>query len=287
MPKAAVGGIELYYETYGDGPPLLLVPGLGGVGSYWRPQIDALSEQFKVIVHDHRGTGRSTRSEIAYSVDQMTSDLLNLMDALGIERAHLVGHSTGAAIGQTMAIERPDRVDRLVLYAGWTSCDPFMRRVFETRKTLLLDSGVEAYIKATPVFLFPDWWINQNAESFAKADLDLVADFPSAKIAASRCDAVMNFDRVDRLGEIHAPTLVICAADDFLTPAYFSRDLAERIPNTELNILPRGGHCVSQTLPESFNQVVLDFLEARASGALSGKPPPEVYRASAGRLVGR
>jgi aminoacrylate hydrolase len=121
MPKAAVGGIELYYETYGDGPPLLLVPGLGGVGSYWRPQIDALSEQFKVIVHDHRGTGRSTRSEIAYSVDQMTSDLLILMDALGIERAHLVGHSTGAAIGQTMAIERPDRVDRLVLYAGWTS----------------------------------------------------------------------------------------------------------------------------------------------------------------------
>jgi aminoacrylate hydrolase len=287
MPKVAVGGIELYYEMHGDGPPLLLVPGLGGIGSYWRPQIDALSEQFKVIVHDHQGTGRSSRSEIAYSVDQMTSDLLKLMDALGIERAHLVGHSTGAAIGQTMAIERPDRIDRLVLYAGWTSCDPFMRRVFETRKTLLLDSGVEAYIKATPVFLFPDWWINQNAESFAKADLDLAADFPSAKIAASRCDAVMNFNRVDQLGELHAPTLVICAADDFLTPAYFSRDLADRIPNAELNILPRGGHCVSQTLPESFNEVVLDFLEAQPSGAVAAKPSADIYQAAAERLARR
>ena len=168
MPKAAVGGIELYYESYGAGPPLLLVPGLGGVGSYWRPQIDAFSKRYKVIVHDHRGTGRSTRSEMAYSVDQMTSDLLNLMDGLGIERAHLVGHSTGGAIGQTMAIEHPDRIDRLVLYASWTCCDPFMRRVFETRKTLLLESGVEAYIKATPVFLFPDWWMIRTRKAWPR-----------------------------------------------------------------------------------------------------------------------
>jgi aminoacrylate hydrolase len=208
------------------------------------------------------------------------------MDALGIDRAHLLGHSTGGAIGQTIAIEHPDRIDRLVLYASWTCCDPFMRRVFETRKTLLLESGVEAYIKATPVFLFPDWWINQNAESFAKADLDLIADFPSAKIAASRCDAVMNFDRVAQLGEIHAPTLIICAADDFLTPAYFSRDLAEQIANTELNILPRGGHCVSQTMPESFNEAVLDFLEAGSSRTLSSNPAAGLYRTSTGRVAG-
>jgi len=278
MPKAAVDGIELYYETHGEGVPLLLVPGLGGVGNYWGPQIGPFSERFKVIVHDHRGTGQSTRSETAYSVDQMTRDLLNLMDTLGIERAHLVGHSTGGAIGQTMAIERPDRIDKLVLYATWTTCDPFMRRVFETRKTLLLDSGVEAYIKATPIFLFPDWWINQNAESLAKADRDTVAGFPSATIAASRCDAVMNFNRVDQLGDIRAPTLVMCAADDFLTPAYFSRALAERIANTELKILPRGGHCVSQTQPESFNEAVLSFLEAQPRSSRAAKTPSPEHR---------
>lgn len=261
MPKAAVDGIEIHYETFGDGPPLLLVPGLGGVGNYWTPQIKSFSECFTVIVHDHRGTGQSTRSEIFYSVDRMTRDLLGLMDALGIEKAHLVGHSTGGAIGQTMAIEHPDRIDKLVLYATWTKCDPFMRRVFEIRKTLLLDSGVEAYIKATPIFLYPDWWINQNADALEKADRDLIPGFPSAEIAASRCDAVMNFDRANQLSEIQACPLVLCAADDFLTPAYFSRELAEQIAGAELKILPRGGHCVSQTQPESFNEAVLNFLQ--------------------------
>jgi aminoacrylate hydrolase len=263
MPKVAVDGIEIYYETFGSGPPLFLVPGLGGVGNYWAHQIKTFSEHFTVIVHDHRGTGQSTRSEIFYSVDQMTKDLLGLMDALGINKAHLVGHSTGGAIGQTMAIEHSDRIDRLVLYATWTKCDPYMRRIFEIRKTLLLDSGVEAYIKATPIFLYPDWWINQNADAFEKADRDLISGFPSAQIAASRCDAVMNFDRVNQLREIQACPLVLCAADDFLTPAYFSRELAEQIPGAELKILPRGGHCVSQTQPENFNEAVLSFLEAR------------------------
>ena len=79
----------------------------------------------------------------------------------------------------------------------------------------------------------------------------------------SACDAVMNFNRVSQLGEIRATTLALCAADDFLTPAYFSRDLAERITNAELKILPRGGHCVSQTQPESFNEAVLSFLEVQ------------------------
>ena len=260
MPKAPIDGIEIYYEEHGEGPPLLLVPGLGGVGAYWRPQLRPFSEHFRVVVHDHRGTGESTRSEIAYSVDQMTGDLLRLMDHLGIERAHLVGHSTGGAIGQTLAIEHPDRVDSLVIYSSWTTCDPFMRRVFETRKTLLQDSGVEAYIKATPVFLFPDWWINQNAESFAAADRDSVAGFPSVEIAASRCDAVMNFNRVSQLGEITARTLVICAKDDFLTPAYFSQELANKIPGAELKLLEKGGHCVSQTIPSEFNSAVLSFL---------------------------
>lgn len=271
MPKAPLDGIEIYYEEHGNGPPLLLVPGLGGVGAYWTPQIRSFAEHFRVIVHDHRGTGKSTRSEIAYSVDQMSRDLLNLMDHLGIERAHLVGHSTGGAIGQTLAIEHPDRIDGLVLYATWTTCDPFMRRVFETRKTLLIDSGVEAYIKATPVFLFPDWWINQNAESFAAADREIVADFPSVEIAASRCDAVMNFNRVDQLGEIATRTLVICAKDDFLTPAYFSRDLAEKIPGAELVLLEKGGHCVSQTVPSDFNSAVLSFLTSAPDQLLTRK----------------
>jgi aminoacrylate hydrolase len=269
MPKARLQDCEIYYEEMGKGTPLLLVPGLGGTGNYWEPQIPAFSQLFRVIVHDHRGTGRSTRSEITYSVQQMAADLLALMDLLGIERAHFLGHSTGGAIGQLIAIENPGRLLNLVIYASWTKCDPFMRRIFETRKTLLETAGPAAYIKATPFLLFPDWWINENAAALEASDEKLLADFPPVSIASSRCDAVINFDCVSRLGQITTPTMVVCAEDDFLTPSYFSRQLARMIPNATLRTIERGGHACSQTVPTEFNEVVLPFFLSNQHERLS------------------
>ena len=130
MPKANLGNCEIYYEEHGQGAPLLLVSGLGGVASYWKPNLPALAKKHRVILHDHRGTGASTHSKMAYSVDQMTDDLVRLMDHLKIERAHLVGHSTGGAIGQTLAIRSPERLDKLVLFATWTKADKFFRQLF-------------------------------------------------------------------------------------------------------------------------------------------------------------
>ena len=112
MPKANLGDVEIFYETHGVGTPVLLVPGLGGVGAYWNPNVEAFSEKHQVITHDHRGTGQSSRSRIRYSVDRMSDDLLQLMDHLGIERAHLVGHSTGGAIGQTIAVNSSGAADQ-------------------------------------------------------------------------------------------------------------------------------------------------------------------------------
>ena len=118
MPTTKVNGIDLYFEEHGEGNPLLLVPGLGGTGSYWGPQIKTFSEKFRVVVHDHRGTGKSTHdTSISYSVEQMAADLVGLMDALEIEKAHLLGHSTGGAIGQVVSIEHPNRLMSAVLYA--------------------------------------------------------------------------------------------------------------------------------------------------------------------------
>ncbi len=266
MPRAAIGDAELHYDIHGEGPPLLLVAGLGGAGTYWQPQIAEFSRHFQVIVHDHRGTGRSTRSEIRYSVEQMTADLVALMDHLGIARAHLLGHSTGGAIGQVMAIEHPQRIDRMVIYASWTRSDTFMRRVFETRKTLLRTAGAAAYIKASSFFLFPDWWINDHAATLEEADRATLAGFPTTSIALSRCDAVIDFDRVADLGKIATPTLVFCAEDDFLTPLYFSRQLSELIPGARLATVPRGGHACSQTVPADFAAAVLPFLRGGGLG---------------------
>jgi aminoacrylate hydrolase len=260
MPLVSIGDGEIYYESHGSGAPLLLVAGLGGTGNYWLPQISEFSQYFRVIIHDHRGTGQSTRSKIQYSVDQMTRDLLKLMDAIGIDHAHLLGHSTGGAIGQTIAIEHPHRLTSLVLYATWTKSDAFMRRVFDVRKVLLSSAGAAAYVKATPLFLCPDWWINENSAAVEAADQKVLESFPSVDIALSRCDAVINFDRVSQLGQIRTPTHIVCAKDDFLTPSYFSEELARRIPNANLHLLERGGHACSQTVPQEFNKLVLRLL---------------------------
>src|SRR5690606_30928134 len=101
MPKASVAGGEIAYEAAGSGHPLIFVSGLAGVGRSWQPQVAEFSRRFRVITYDQRGTGASDRLQRDFSVDGMTADLIGLMDALGIERAHLVGQSTGGAIGQT------------------------------------------------------------------------------------------------------------------------------------------------------------------------------------------
>src|SRR5512142_2085604 len=114
MPKVAVAGGEIYYEETGQGHPLILVSGLNGVGRYWQPQLAAFSARYRVITYDQRGTGQSDRLQREFSIDAMAAELVGLMDALSIERAHLVGLSTGGAIGQTLAIEHPARLARLV-----------------------------------------------------------------------------------------------------------------------------------------------------------------------------
>jgi aminoacrylate hydrolase len=260
MPKAKLEKGEIYYEVHGEGEPLLLVPGLGGTGAYWMPNLPALSKHYRVIVHDHRGTGQSSRSKIRYSVDQMTADLVGLLDHLEIERAHLVGHSTGGAIGQTLAATQPDRLLSMLLYATWTKADAFFRRVFEARRALLTEVGVPAYVRSTAFFLYPDWWINANIEALETREEQVIAGFPSPEIGANRIDAIVAFDRTKDLANIDIPTLVLCARDDFLTPPYFSKALAEAIPNARLHLLEKGGHCASETVLDSFNEAVLAFL---------------------------
>ncbi len=260
MPLADIGNGEIHYETHGEGPPLMLVAGLGGTADYWNPQIEAFAEHYTVIVHDHRGTGRSTHSEIEYSVDQMADDLLRLMDVLKIDQAHIVGHSTGAAMAMVIAVKAPERLSSAVIYAGWTRADPQLTRCFDVRRALLHGSGVQAYARATPLFLFPPWFIREHGKAMLAQEPDAVAALPSAAIMESRMDAVLAFDCSDFIGRVSVPSLVICAEDDFLTPAYFSHELADLIPGAALKILENGGHAVSVTRPELFNEEVLAFI---------------------------
>jgi aminoacrylate hydrolase len=260
MPKANIGDAEIYYEEHGKGEPLLLVSGLGGTAAYWKANLPALSAKYRVIVHDHRGAGSSTHSKIKYTVDQMTDDVVRLMDQLKIDSAHVVGHSTGGAIGQTMAIEHPRRLKKLVLFATWTKADFFFRHLFAVRRDVLTKIGPEAYVKAGTLFLYPPWWVQRNAKLVEEREKLFVQHFPPVEVVASRIDGIVAFDRSAELGKIKAPTLVLCAKDDAITPAYFSEELAKAIPGAKLKILPEGGHCASECALEAFNQAVLDFV---------------------------
>lgn len=149
MPEA--GG--LYYETYGsaEAPPLILSSGLGGSAGYWAPNLAALAAHFRVLAYDHRGTGRSERAlPETTSVEDMAGDVIQLMDALGIERAHFIGHALGGAIGVETAI-RSGRIDRLVVVNGWRSLSPHTRRCFAARLALLHGAGERAFLEAQPL----------------------------------------------------------------------------------------------------------------------------------------
>ncbi len=259
-------GDRLYYEVHGDGPALALVPGLSGVGSFWAPHLTGLSRRFKVVVHDHRGAGRSSRPAIDYAIEQMADDLVQLLDGLGIERAHLIGHSAGGAIGQTLAIDRPERIGRLVLSATWTAADAYFRRLFEVRVGIFRQ-GAAAYQRANTLFFWPAWWVRDHAAELALREAAAARDMPPAEIMLNRVEAILRFDRRADLARIQAPTLIIAAGDDVVTPPYFSEELGRLIPGAETRILPQGGHFFPQVFPESYQKIVLEFLERGETAA--------------------
>jgi len=257
-------GESLYFEKHGSGPALLLVAGLGGVGTFWGRHIEALAKHFTVVVHDHRGCGRSAHSRIAYSVDQMAADVLDLMGALDIGKAHLIGHSTGGAIGQILALDHPARIDRLVLSSTWTKSDAYMKRLFDVRGEALAKGGDGLYRRLGNLIMYPPWWIVRNAEALeaSQARSDIPATPPD--IAQSRIDAIMRFDRSNDLGRIAHRCLVMCARDDLITPAYYSEALARAIPNARLAVLPTGGHFYNHVVQRDFERLAIEFLTSPA-----------------------
>ena len=253
-------GAELYYERHGNGPPLFLVPGLGGDGRWWGANVTELARKFTVVAHDHRGTGRSTLSKIAYSVDQMAGDALQLIEGLGFDRVHWCGHSTGGAMGQVLAIDHAARIDRLVLSATWARTDAFFRRLFEVRALMLRELGPAAYQKSSALALNSPWWVRDHDADLAAAEAKATETIPEPEIVLSRIAAIVAHDRRDQLHRVKAPTLAICARDDMVTPLYFTEELVRLIPQARAYVLPDGGHFFPNVHGGEFRRVMTSFL---------------------------
>jgi aminoacrylate hydrolase len=255
----------VYHEIHGrtdpDAPTVLLSSGLGGAAHYWAPQIPALAKDFRVIAYDQKGTGRSGGTlPPGYAIADMAAEVATLLDELGIEKAHFIGHALGGLIGLQLAVDRPAMVDRLVLVNAWAKTHPHTLRCFAARKSLLLNTGVAAYVQAQPLFLYPAAWLSSRQEWLAEQDTAGIAHFPPTETVLRRIQAIEAFDLTAEIPAIQAPTLVIATSDDILVPCTCSIAIADQLPQVQLQLLDQGGHACNITDPAGFDAMVTAFL---------------------------
>ncbi|ARO15352.1 aminoacrylate hydrolase [Ketogulonicigenium robustum] len=244
-----------------DAATVILSSGLGGVAGYWAPQMAALRSRFRVITYDQRGCGRTggTVPE-GVTIADMADDLAEVMDKSDTTRAHIIGHALGGLIGLDLALRAPARVASLTLINAWSRADPHSGRCFDARLALLANTGVEAFLKAQPLFLYPAAWMAQNAPRLAEEEAHGLAHFQGADNIRRRIAALRAFDVDARLAEIAVPVLAVATRDDLLVPWMRSARLAEGIPGAAFVLEPEGGHAMNVTNPARFNQIMMGFL---------------------------
>lgn len=254
----------MHFEVHGGAFPraetIILSSGLGGSGAYWAPQIALLAEHFRVVTYDHRGTGRTGGEASEGGISAMADDVLEIATALNLETFHFMGHALGGLVGLDLALRKPELIDKLVLINAWSKADPHSGRCFDVRIELLEKSGVEAFVKAQPLFLYPAVWMSENAERLAKDDVHGVSHFQGKTNVLRRIAALRGFDLDDHLADIGNPTLVIATRDDLLVPYTRSVRLAEGLPQAELCLMDFGAHAVNVTEPDFFNRRLMQFL---------------------------
>ena len=266
MPTVRAGDINLYYESYGGGEPLLMIMGLGGSALAWDPAlVDDLARSFRTVIFDNRGTGRSDQPDEEYSIDGFAADAAALLDAIGIERAHIFGVSMGGMIAQEFALHYPARVQTLTLgctTAGGRNVVPAppeaMAILMAPRNGL---SDADLIRRAWPINYTPAYLQSHRAE--LEQGIVRVLTHPTPAHAYKRqLAATFKFNTYDRLPEITAPTLVITGADDALLPARNSEIIAERIRGAELKLIPNASHIFFNQERAAFVAALVPFLKA-------------------------
>jgi len=261
MPVTKVGDINLCYKVRGDGQPLILIAGLVTAQNAWFALVRAFSKRYRVVTFDNRGIGGSDKPTGPYSMSMMARDTIGLMDHLGIDRAHILGGSMGGMIAQEMAIDHPQRVDKLILFS--TSADG----------QWLFDLA-----EATT----PNW--NRSRSDFASVDLrklmgaiasrtfnrpfyrlvflpplKLFLKLGMLKVPAGQIEACMMHNVLDRLHLIQAPTLVLTGSKDRLIAPHWSEVLASRITGAKLVSIDGGSHVLAGEMAGRFKKEVLGF----------------------------
>jgi pimeloyl-ACP methyl ester carboxylesterase len=252
-------GVRIAWESHGDGPPLLLVQGLGYGGWGWQPIVEPLASRYRVLVFDNRGIGDSDKPPGPYTAAQMAGDALAVLDAAGVERAHVLGASLGGAVAQELALRHAERLEKLVLVAtmsGMTNMYPIpaqtmqlMAEAATLEPAVALRRFVENALEPEPDAALVDRLVELRT-----------ANPPDPAGWAAQAGIWSSFDVWDELPSIDVPTLVVQGEGDVVVDPRNAPLLAERIPGARLQLVA-GGHLFLWNRPTEFAELVTEFLQ--------------------------
>lgn len=271
MPKVRVNDIEMFCVEAGAGAPLVLIMGFTGDHLAWGFQVPAFAQAHRVVAFDNRGAGQTDAPDAPYTIRQMADDTVGLMDALGIDRAHVLGVSMGGMIAQEVALNHPDRVLTLQLHCTLARSDAYVQALSASWRDIRTSLSREGALRAFGPWLFAPATYAERPE-FVEALLQTALQNPHPQTLTGflrQGEAITGHDTLDRLGGIRCPTLVSVGEEDILVPPRFSRELASRIPGAELRTIEGAGHAYFWERPDEFNAMCLDFLRR-------AQPPSEV-----------
>ncbi|MCI0453687.1 MAG: alpha/beta hydrolase [Candidatus Dadabacteria bacterium] len=260
MPYANVNGIRIYYETYGEGPPVILIGGLGSEIQSWATQIPIYSKHFMVIAFDNRGAGKSDKPDVPYTTELMADDTRELLRALGVRSSYVAGKSMGGMIGQWLAIKHPDIVKKLVLGCTSASRDEVGNEILRMGRETATKIGMKAVWLTAIFWGYTREYIEKNLSSI-KETLAKIPENPEALTGYIRQSiACEGHNTKDLVGKIKCPTLVMSGEQDLSVSTKRSRELAELIPSAKLKMLKGVGHGFWRERQEEVDRLVLDFL---------------------------
>ncbi|MGP0041762.1 MAG: alpha/beta fold hydrolase [Rhodomicrobium sp.] len=267
MPKIKVNDITINYERQGEGEPLVLIPYLAADNACYAFQVADYAKHFTCISVDPRGAGETDKPESPYSTQLFADDIAAFMHAIGVERAHVMGLSLGAATGLWLAAKYPERVKTLSLHSCWTKTDPFLKTVVEGWQTIAkgLGSVTEMIIQG----IFP--WCFTPELYAAKPDyIDQLAAFvrsrPPQPLDAfiRQSNAVIAHDALAQLAHIRAPAQITFGRHDLVTSTRFARAMKDAIEGSELVVFETCAHAPIYENVSEFNEKTLSFLNRHA-----------------------
>ena len=265
MPKTKVNDIELYYEVHGEGTPLVLVSGLGYSLWQWHLMVPYLKKHFQVITLDNRGVGQTDKPAGPYTASMLAKDTVGLLDALGVDKAVVMGHSMGGFIAQAMALEYPERVSKLIL-ASTNFGGP--RHVPVTAEAMAVLSDVTS----DPMTRLRNGIVVSTAPGFAERQPELIQKWLDWRVANPLDSAgyqsqmaiglgLMAEDAAfeNKLPNVTAPALILFGEHDKVVPPANADLLAKQLKGSQTRILPDAGHFFPLEIPEEASQVVIQF----------------------------